>query len=183
MNKQEYLFKSERLGFRNWDPTDLDDFTLLNRDPEVMRHFPSPLTREDTKTLMDRLQRQFAEKGYTYFATELLQTGEFMGFIGLVWQEYKAPFTPATDIGWRLRKQFWGKGYATEGAKRCLEFAFNTLGLQKVVSVCPVSNHRSETVMKKIGMRKEGEFEHPGLPGNSRLNPCVWYEVKKRNFP
>ena len=161
MNKQEYLFKSERLGFRNWDPTDL----------------------EDTKTLMERLQRQFTEKGYTYFATELLQTGEFIGFIGLVWQDYKAPFTPATDIGWRLRKQFWGKGYATEGAKRCLEFAFNTLGLQKVVSVCPVSNHRSETVMKKIGMRKKGEFEHPGLPGNSRLNPCVWYEVKKRNFP
>ncbi|UCE70307.1 MAG: GNAT family N-acetyltransferase [Flavobacteriaceae bacterium] len=175
----KYLFSSDRLGFRNWMDSDLPDFIRLNADPEVMEYFPRPLTPEETMASMERFQRQFSVKGYTYFAADLLQTGEFIGFIGLSWQDYQAPFTPATDIGWRLLKEFWGKGYATEGAKQCLEFAFENLNLEEVVSVCPATNLRSELVMKKIGMQEMGKFEHPGLLGLPRLNPCVWYELKK----
>lgn len=175
----QYLFTSERLGFRNWVDEDIDAFAAMNAHHEVMAYFPKILTREETKNTLERLQKQFSEKGYTYFATELLQTGIFIGFIGLSWQDYKAPFSPATDIGWRLRKEFWGEGYASEGAKRCLDFSFEALSLERVVSVCPASNLASEKVMKRIGMRKKGEFIHPGLPATSGLNPCVWYEAKK----
>ena len=172
-----YLFTSDRLGFRNWMDADLNDFSQLNADPEVMAHFPGPLTPEETKATMERFQRQYLEKGYTYFVAELLQTGEFTGFIGLSWQDYIAPFTPATDIGWRLRRDAWGNGYATEGAQRCLKYAFETLGLDRVVSACPVTNKASEQVMQRIGMEKQGIFKHPKLKSYPTLEKCVWYEI------
>jgi len=178
-----YLFTSPRLGFRNWKETDLDAFAEMNADPEVMRYFPTPLTPEESRSLLRQLQDHFRVRGYTYYATELLATGEFIGFIGLKYQEFKAPHTPATDIGWRIRNEFWGQGYATEGAKRCLQYAFAVLGLNRVVSHCPVVNTASEHVMRKIGMQKQGEFEHAALREHPQLNPCLWYEIKKCNLP
>ncbi|MEJ2584823.1 MAG: GNAT family N-acetyltransferase [Robiginitalea sp.] len=177
--EREYLFTSRRLGFRNWKEADLDAFALLNGDPEVMHYFPAPLTRPESSSLLQQLQEHFRARGYTYFATELLTTGEFIGFIGLKYQVFKAPHTPATDIGWRIRKEFWGQGYATEGAKTCLQYAFGALGLKRVVSHCPVVNTASEKVMRRIGMQKQGEFEHPALYDYPQLNPCLWYELKK----
>ncbi len=174
-----YLFNSLRLGFRNWNPEDLEVFAAMNSDPEVMRYFPATLTREASKTFMKRLQGHFKKTGYTYYATELLDSRELIGFIGLLEQDYVAPFTPATDIGWRLKKQFWGKGYAAEGAKRCLEFGFDGLGLNRIVAVCPALNKASERVMRKVGMEKMGTFVHPLLADHPQLNPCVWYEMKK----
>lgn len=81
--------------------------------------------------------------------------------IGLAHQKYKTIYTPAIDIGWRLKKSAWGNGYATEGAKRCLEHAFNELNILKVIAVCTVHNKKSEKVMQKIGMVKKGSFMHP----------------------
>lgn len=176
--KGHYLFTSARLGFRNWVESDLEALARLNADPYVMRHFPAPLSREESRDLLWRLQAHFSSRGYTYYATELLSTGEVIGFIGLKHQEFEGPFTPATDIGWRLLKETWGKGYATEGARRCLEHAF-ALGLDRVVSYCPVQNVASERIMQKVGMEKTGQFEHPGLTDHPHLNPCVWYEMKK----
>jgi RimJ/RimL family protein N-acetyltransferase len=178
-----YLFTSSRLGFRNWEASDVHAFARLNADPEVMRYFPATLTREASKTFMKRLQGHFRETGYTYYATELLDSRELIGFIGLLQQDYVAPFTPATDIGWRLLREHWGQGYAAEGAKRCLHHAFDALGLNRVVSVCPKVNSPSELVMRKVGMQRQGEFEHPGLRDHPWLNPCIWYEIKKSNLP
>ncbi len=178
MAQKEYLFKSSRLGFRDWQEEDLDAFAEMNADPEVMAYFPQGLTREETRAYIKRLQKQFRDRGYTYFATEVLKTGDFIGFIGLGWQDYQAPFTPATDIGWRLKREAWGKGYATEGARRCLGYAFETLHLERVVAVCPVLNKASERVMQKSGMALGGTFLHPGLADTPRLQPCLWYEQK-----
>ncbi len=115
--KHKYIFKSKRLGFRNWKKEDLNDFAEINSDIDVMEHFPKVLTQQETAEFIERLQLHYEEKGYNYFATEILDTGELIGFIGLAFQEYETEFTPATDIGWRLKKSAWGKGYATEGAK------------------------------------------------------------------
>lgn len=173
-----YLFTSDRLGFRNWTREDRDAFGEMNADPEVMRYFPEALDRQASEKLLLHLTDHFNERGYTYFATDLLATGELIGFIGLKDQDFDAPHTPAVDIGWRLRRQFWGKGYATEGARRCLAFAFETLGLQRVVSHCPAINTPSERVMHRIGMQKRGEFHHPLLSAFPELSRCVWYEAK-----
>ncbi|MTI32338.1 GNAT family N-acetyltransferase [Xanthovirga aplysinae] len=175
-----YIFKSERLGFRNWSKDDLTTFAEMNADPEVMEHFPKVLTRGETEEYIQRLQKHFEEKGYSYFATEILATGELIGFIGLAYQDYKTDFNPSTDIGWRLKKSAWGKGYATEGAKRCLAFAFNDLKLDRVISTCTVNNAKSEHVMKKIGMTKMGEFNHPKLKDYPESERCMWYEIKRK---
>ena len=178
---QPYLFTSARLGFRNWLESDLPAMAAMNEDKAVMTHFPQALQWQESEALLYRLQNQYHEKGFTYFATCLLETGDFLGFIGLSHQNYEAPFTPAIDIGWRLQQSAWGKGYATEGANACLDFAFQSLSVDRIVSVCPVSNIASEKVMQKIGMSRQGVFSHPALANYPTLQSCVWYE-KKRSF-
>ncbi len=177
-----YIFKSERLGFRTWNDHDLPAFVEINSDKEVMEHFPKLLTKEETAEFIERLKKHYVTNRYCYFATEVLHTGEFIGFIGLAYQEYKTEFTPAVDIGWRLKKSAWGKGFATEGAKRCLEFAFNELGLDNVISTCTEKNSKSESVMKKIGMKKVGEFNHPKLKDYPDFEKCLCYEINHSYF-
>lgn len=178
--KSNYIFESVRLGFRNWEKEDLEEFSKLNADSEVMAYFPKILTEQETTYFMIRLQKHFLEKGYTYFACEELETKDFIGFIGLAYQKYQSDFTPAIDIGWRLKKSAWGKGYATEGAKRCLEYAFNHLKISKIVAVCPLINVKSEQVMMKIGMKRKGEFNHSKLMNYPDLEKCVWYELEMK---
>ncbi|PIF03031.1 MAG: GNAT family N-acetyltransferase, partial [Draconibacterium sp.] len=98
--KKDYIFKSERLGFRNWTENDLTELAKLNADMEVMKHFPKLLTKKESSELIERFKKHFEENGYTYFATEILKNKELIGFIGLAFQEYKTEFTPAVDIGW-----------------------------------------------------------------------------------
>ena len=178
MKRDEYIFKSDRLGFRKWSTKDLDEFSKLNSDKEVMEHFPKTLSKKEVEELIEKLKSHYAKNGFTYYATELLETKEFIGMIGLAYQEYKTEFTPAIDIGWRLKKSAWGKGYATEGAKRCLEYAFSELGISKIISVCTVKNKKSENVMKKIGMIKVGEFNHPEMINNPEYEKHFCYEIK-----
>jgi len=174
--KKEYIFTSERLGLRNWLENDLEEFAKINADKEVMKHFPKTLTKDESLNLIKRLQNHYEKYNYTYFAVDILESGEFIGFIGLVYQTYESEFTPATDIGWRLKKSAWGKGYAPEGAKRCLDFAFNELKLDKIISTCTEKNYKSEKVMKKIGMKKVGGFNHPALTNYPEHGKCLCYE-------
>jgi RimJ/RimL family protein N-acetyltransferase len=178
LNKK-YIFKSERLGFRNWTEKDLTEFAKINADLDVMEYFPEPLTENETSDFITRLQNHYEKNGYNYFATEILKTGELIGFIGFAYQDYETEFTPATDIGWRLKKTAWGNGYATEGAKKCLEYGFNKLNLGKIISVFTEKNIKSENIMKKIGMKKVGEFNHPKLKEYPEYEKCVCYEINK----
>ena len=97
--KKDYIFKSERLGFRNWTKTDLREFSKINADLEVMEHFPKPLTEKETTEFIERLIVHFEKHQYNYFATEILSSGELIGFIGLAFQDYQSDFTPAVDMG------------------------------------------------------------------------------------
>jgi len=137
MKNNKYLFQSKRLGFREWSAQDdLDAFLEMNADPQVMEYFPSTLSKEQVAALIARLISQFHQNGYTYYAVEVLETRDFIGMIGLAFQTFKTNFTPAIDIGWRLKKSAWGKGYATEGAKKCLDHAFANLEIDMVISMC-----------------------------------------------
>lgn len=177
--EKSYLFTSERLGFRNWDKADIPEMAAINADEVVMAHFPSTLTFAETEALVKRLQKHFLEKGYTYYAVDVLENKSFIGFIGMAYQEFEASFTPCVDIGWRLAPSAWNKGYATEGAKKCLQYAFETLGLEEVKSHCPVENTKSRKVMEKIGMKPLGTFKHPKLKGNDHLEECYLYSICK----
>lgn len=175
--KKEYIFTSERLGFRSWMDSDLNELAELNASPEVMEHFPKPLSRQESKEMLQRLQNHFEERGHCYFATEILETGELIGFIGLAYQTYDTDFNPSVDIGWRIKKSSWGFGYATEGAKRCLEYAFTTLKLDRVIATCTTDNKPSESVMQKIGMKRKKTFIHPLLKEYKALEKCLLYEI------
>ncbi len=176
---EPYLFTSNRLGFRYWQLEDLDLFADMNVDPEVMRCFPSPLTRTESKDFIHKLIKHQKDYGHSYFAVEHLKNKEFIGFIGLAYQTYESHFTPATDIGWRLKRSAWGNGYATEGATRCLDLAFEKLKLDKILSTCTLQNAISKRVMQKIGMKKVEEFDHPRLQEYNDLVRCVRYEINR----
>jgi RimJ/RimL family protein N-acetyltransferase len=178
-NDENYLFTSQRLGFRNWLNSDIEKMDEINSDEKVMEFFPNLISHDQTIEFILRMQKQFSEKGYCYFAVDLLETNEFIGCIGLSYQQFESEFTPCIDIGWRIKSNQWNKGFATEGAKRCLDFAFNDLKLEKVNAIAPKINLKSEIIMKKIGMSKILEFDHLLLLEHERLLKCNVYEIKK----
>lgn len=173
----DYLFTSERLGFRNWKTSDIDKMAEINANKQVMEFFPSTQTAEQTALFIERMQQLLARTGFCYFAVDALEDGKLIGFIGMAEQTFDAAFTPCIDIGWRLHPDVWGKGYATECAKACLEYAFHTLKLKKVYAMAPAINQKSIAVMQKIGMHYVTNFMHPLLLSDERLKDCVLYEI------
>ncbi len=106
-----------------------------------------------------------------------------MGFVGLHEPTYDLPVTPCIEIGWRLAKEYWGKGYATEAAKTSLDFAFKKLNLPEVYSFASVSNRKSWTVMERLKMVNTKEnFEHPDIPKNNPLREHVLYKITQRQW-
>lgn len=177
-----YLFTSERLGFRNWHDSDIDNMSAINNDPDVMEFFPARVTRDQTADFITRMETMIAEKKYCYFAVDELASGNFCGFIGLCDQNYEASFTPCTDIGWRLDKKYWNKGYATEGAKRCLDYGFRDIQLSNIKATSTLINVKSIRIMQKLGMKQQLFFNHPRLKGDTRLESCVLYEIGSHEF-
>ncbi|WP_108868447.1 GNAT family N-acetyltransferase [Aquimarina aquimarini] len=177
----EYIFTSQRLGFRTWTLDDLDLLTQINNDDDVMEFFPFKPSREETASFIVRMQKMYAKKGFCYFAIDLLDTKECIGFVGLSEQTYLEELGTFTDIGWRLKKSSWNHGYATEGAKACLKFGFETIGLNTIYSVASKINLKSESVMKKIEMQQVKTFAHPKLLDDSRLKDCILYKKYKTN--
>lgn len=173
----EYIFKSDRLGFRNWKTSDIDKMSQINSDKIVMEYFPNTITKEQTANFINRMKNQFIKNGFCYFAVDKLIDNEFIGFIGISEQTYNVPFTPCIDIGWRITNKVWNEGYATEGAKRCLEYAFTQLNIKEIHAISPISNKKSEQIMLKIGMNKLYEFDHPLLLQDDRLKRCVLYKI------
>lgn len=179
---QQFLLQTPRLGLRNWTEVDKEPFYQMNSDPSVMEHFPAALSRRQSDDLWLRLKNHYQEYGYTYFAVDLLDSGEFIGFIGLKNQDYDYQYTPFVDIGWRILPAYWGKGYATEGAVACLNFAFEQLQLEKVFSVAVHGNLGSLRVMLKLGMRQIDEFIHPAFAADHPLQPCHCYCIENPNL-
>lgn len=172
------MLSTDRLKLRQWREGDLAPFAVLNADPDVMRYFPSTRTSAESDATYDRLHRHIEEHGFGFWAAELLETGEFIGFIGMQHCDY-LPSGPAVEIGWRLDKRFWGQGYAPEGARACLAFAFSRLDLDEVVSFTAHTNTPSMRVMEKIGMRRDParDFDHPMVEESSGLKPHVFYVI------
>lgn len=172
-----YLFQSKRLGFRIWKPEDLLPFSKMNHDQEVMRHFPNTLNESESQNFIDRMDEMHRRLGFCYFAVDEIESGQFIGFIGLAKKNFAEHDGLFVDIGWRLAPEFWNKGYATEGAKRVLEFAKNDLQLTEIVSIATVSNSNSINVMAKIGMHYEKNFKFDVLKDYPALENCVWYSI------
>ena len=176
----DYIFESQRLGFRRWKEQDREPFAAMTEDPEVMQYFPKLLVKEEADRLIDRFNRHMEDKGYTMWAVERKEDKAFIGFIGLLEITMAIEGQGAAEIGWRLDKCYWKQGYAVEGAGACLAYAFGPLDMAEVYSFTSAINTPSETVMKRIGMAKVGEFEHPKLETGSPLKRHVLYKINKQ---
>lgn len=175
------MLRTERLVLRPWRDADLAPFAALNADPRVREHFPSCLSRAESDTSAERIRGFFDLRGYGLWAAEVVGGPPFIGFIGLAEPSFVAPFTPCVEIGWRLARAHWGRGYATEGARAALAFGFETLGLAEIVSMTTVANRRSRRVMEKLGMRRDPaeDFDHPNLAPGSPARRHVLYRLQR----
>jgi ribosomal-protein-alanine N-acetyltransferase len=169
-----------RITLRGWRSEDLAPFAALNADPEVMRYFPATLTRAESDAFAERIEEHLARHGFGLWAVELFGEVPFAGYVGLAIPAFQAAFTPCVEIGWRLARAFWGRGYATEAARAVVTFAFATLRLPELVSFTVPENLASRRVMEKVGMTRDpaDDFEHPGLPAGHRLRRHVLYRLR-----
>ena len=172
-----------RVWLRRWRETDRPAFAQLNSDPDVMRHFPALLTDAESNALIDRFEAHFERHGYGIWALEVPGVSSLAGFVGLKHVDFDAPFAPAVEIGWRIRRDLWGQGYATEAAEAVLSQAFDHFFLDEIVSFTTRDNLRSRAVMERIGMVHDagGDFDHPELPPHHRQRPHVLYRAWRQS--
>jgi len=172
--------ETNRLILRQWKDSDLPLFYRLNSNQKVMEYFPNTLTKEQSDKLAFRIQKELKEKPYGFWAAELKSESRFIGFIGLHHADFKANFTPCIEIGWRLDSPFWGKGYATEGAKYVLDYAHNVLKIKEVISFTAKNNFRSRRVMEKLKMTHDenDNFLHPKISKGHPLSLHVLYRSR-----
>lgn len=172
---KQYI-ETEHLILRDWAEADIPAFARLNSDGKVMEYFLKPLSRQETEAFYQRIQQEFASYGYGLYAVEEKVSNCFIGYVGFHNVPPEMDFAPAVEIGWRLLPEYWGRGYATEAATACLEYAQTELKFQEVCSFTSLPNKRSENVMRKIGMSRVKEFNHPLVDANHPLYRHVLYK-------
>lgn len=172
--------ETDRLLLRSWREADKAPFAALNADPEVMRYFPKTLTREESDDLADRVAARMAEHGWGWYAVEVKGGEPYIGFVGLNVPSYRIPCGPCVEVGWRLSRASWGRGYATEAAAACLDHGFGRLGLAEIVSFTAVENGRSRAVMERLGMTTNpaDDFDHPLIGEGRPLRRHVLYRLE-----
>ena len=176
----EGVLRTERIVLRMWRERDLDAFASLNADPEVMRWLGGPQTRAASDSLAERFRS--TTDPFSFWALELPGEADFIGFTGLQIPRFEAAFTPCVEVGWRLARPYWGRGYATEAARESLRFGFEEQALDEIVSFTVVDNHRSRRVMERLGMREDVEFDHPVLPRGHPLERHVLYRLSRSDW-
>lgn len=171
------VLETARLRLRPWRESDLAPFAALNADPAVMEHFPAVQSREESDAFARRAMALVEERGWGHWAIEVVGGAPFIGFAGLSVKTFEAPFTPCTEVGWRLARDAWGHGYATEAARAAVDFGFRELGLAEIVSYTTLRNARSIAVMERLGMRRDIEFDHPLIDAASPVRRHVLYRL------
>lgn len=153
--------RTERLLLRQWVPDDRTDFAAINADPEVMRHIGSgPLDRAGSDALWSQLRRDWEELGHAPWAIERLDDGALLGFCGLAIPTFLPQVLPAVEIGWRLRRDAWGRGYATEAALAALDAAWHRMGMAQIIAIVHPDNDRSMALAERLGMRVTNRTRH-----------------------
>jgi RimJ/RimL family protein N-acetyltransferase len=181
------MLETDRLLLRRWRRADRRAFAALNADPAVMRHFPKVLSRVESDALLARLGDRWAEDGVGFAAAERKADGALVGMVGLArvrFAQAGSPLEGAVEIGWRLARAHWGRGYATEAARAWLAHGFGAMAVEEIIAFTVPGNERSQAVMRRLGMRRDParDFEHPALPEGHRLRRHVVYALAAADF-
>jgi RimJ/RimL family protein N-acetyltransferase len=177
------IIESERLVLRHWREEDRAPFAAMNADPDVMRHYPATLDREESDALTDRIIARIEQEGLGMWAMERKADGAFLGFTGFQFVPVPCPVGDDIEIGWRLGHEYWGQGYAREAALACLDWFSSNREEQRVIAMTIPDNTRSWGLMLRLGMRREEalDFDHPKIEAGSRCCHHIVY-VKDRPF-
>ena len=178
------ILTTARLRLRQWREEDLAPFAALNADPQVMEFFPKVLTRAESDVVAGRIRDHFARHGFGLWAVEAPGVVDFMGFVGLAVPSFEAHFTPCVEIGWRLAREHWGHGYATEAATAALAFGFGDRALEEIVAFTVPANIPSRRVMGRLGMRRLpiDDFAHPAIADGHPLRSHVLYRLRRADW-
>ena len=170
------MIRTERLLLRRWRDADREPFAAMNADPAVVEHLQGPMSREGSDDFIDRIEQHWDEHGWGLWAVEVPEVAPFIGYVGLWPADYVEP--GMVEVGWRLAREHWGHGYATEAARAALEYGFTHVGLAEIVSFTVPQNERSWRVMERIGLVRDpgGDFDHP------RVDPVVHPELVRHVF-
>lgn len=153
------ILHTARLRLEPFAPQHLDGLYRMNSDPEVQRFLSGvPETRDQVAAAIARVQARWAEFGHGWWSLVELDSAEVIGAGCIQHLEHKSE--NPLEIGWRLRRDCWGRGYASEAAQRMAQFAFEDIGVPLLYSVCQTGNRASERVMRRLGMQSAGIARH-----------------------
>jgi RimJ/RimL family protein N-acetyltransferase len=167
------ILRTPRLVLRQWQETDRDAFAALNADSEVTWDLGGPLSRAESDAKFDRYVATFAQRGFARWAIQDTE-GRFVGYAGVMPSSPDHTLRPHAEIGWRLVRAVWGKGYATEAAHAALRDFFTRTGFAEVLSYTSSDNARSQAVMERLGLRREPSLDFSGTYGGKIWHGLVW---------
>jgi [ribosomal protein S5]-alanine N-acetyltransferase len=144
------ILESERLLLREFVPGDVEALSAMLSDPETMRYYPAPLDRAGVGEWIERNRRRYADAGHGLWAMVLKSSGEVVGDCGLTRQTVDG--VGEIEIGYHVRRNLWGQGYAPEAARACRDYGFARLGAEQLISLVRLGNLPSRRVAEKIGM-------------------------------
>lgn len=180
---KKIFIETKRLILRQWLQEDEMAFAKLNANPEVMQYFPSVLSPKESNSRIRYFRALLIQHGWGIWAVERKEDQAFLGSAGIMVPVASYPLRNCVEIGWRLDRPYWKKGYATEAALGVLKFAFADLGLPEIVAFSDVRNINSQAVMKRIGMlNTHRNFWHKDPQGEKRqyclyaINQEMWEE-------
>jgi RimJ/RimL family protein N-acetyltransferase len=175
---------TDRLLLRPPTDEDVDPLLEMNTDPEVMQYIGDgsvpPADRESTAGIVAKYRRMWAERGFGMMSVLTRDGGEYAGWVTLAEPLFLPQVLPAVEIGWRFRREFWGRGFATEAAVPLLAYAFEEAGLDRVVSIRHLGNDRSGRVMEKLGLRFAEEATVPSHGGRVVVSAITREEYAER---
>jgi RimJ/RimL family protein N-acetyltransferase len=167
------LIRSDRLKLRNWRDSDRDAFAALNAAAEVTVDLGGPLDRTASDAKFDRYAAAFDRHGFCRWALED-SDGQFLGYAGVMPARSGHPLGPHADIGWRLLRASWGRGYATEAARASLRDAFERVNLQEVLAYTSIDNLRSQAVIRRLNMQRAASLDYSEPLGSGTWRGLVW---------
>ena len=173
--------RTARLRLRELRDDDLEPWAQLNADRRVRAFFPDVMTRDESRRSIERMREHFARHGFGMWALEVIESGAFIGSVGLNIPTFESHFTPCVELGWRPAFNAWGHGYATEAASAAVASAFDAVGVRELVAFTPQDNLRSRRVMEKLAMTHdpEDDFDHPLVPDGSRFKRQLLYRISR----
>jgi len=178
----EVIAETGRLIIRQWRDSDRADYLATCNTEEVTAHLGGPATVEDVDASLARIRKSQEEDGFCYWAVERKEDGAFLGYCGLKHTNLTdSPVEGDIEIGWRLRVDVWGQGYAAEAATAVLEWAWANLAIGRIVSFTVPANRGSWRVMERIGMTRypDLDFAHPGFAPDHPLSRHITYVVER----